>query len=162
MEYLVRAAEKGLKPAMLEVAKALDTGVGLGKAPENDADFCGTLRYRVYNSVTIVVRYLMLFFFIMIITRCINWAEAVEWYTKVLAAPDTDTSDSGLVEDPDYAITARMAEMYCNGGNKLDKDPQRAGELYTEAAELAMNAMKGKLSTKYYMLAEEAWSQLPD
>ena len=39
MEYLVKAAEKGLKSAMLEVAKALDTGLGLGKAPKNSNNF---------------------------------------------------------------------------------------------------------------------------
>ena len=33
-----------------------------------------------------------------------------------------------------------------------------AGELYTEAAEAAMTAMKGKLANKYFALAEEAWA----
>lgn len=46
--------------------------------------------------------------------------------------------------------------MYSIGGHNLEKDPQRAGDLYTEAAESAMTAMKGKLSSKYYILAEEA------
>ena len=32
MDYLVQAAEKGLRVAMLEAAKALDTGEGLGQA----------------------------------------------------------------------------------------------------------------------------------
>lgn len=44
MEFLVRAAEKGKKPAMLEVAKALDTGVGLGQAPDNDPNFAAKQR----------------------------------------------------------------------------------------------------------------------
>ena len=52
--------------------------------------------------------------------------------------------------------------MYSKGGHNLEKDPQRAGDLYTQAAESAMNAMKGKLSSKYYMLAEEAWGELDD
>ena len=46
------------------------------------------------------------------------------------------------------------------GGCGLEKDSQKAGELYTQAAESAMSAMKGKLSNKYYMLAEEAWSEI--
>ena len=33
------------------------------------------------------------------------------------------------------------------------------GELYTYAAELATEAMKGKLAAKYYMQAEEAWAE---
>ncbi len=37
MEYLVKAAEKGLRAAMLEVARALDTGLGLGAAADNSS-----------------------------------------------------------------------------------------------------------------------------
>ena len=44
MDYLVRAAEKGYKAAMLEVAKALDTGVGLGKAPDDNPTFTAPQR----------------------------------------------------------------------------------------------------------------------
>ncbi len=64
--------------------------------------------------------------------------------------------------DPDYLIQARLAELYRSGGNGLDKDPQRSGDLYNEAAEAAMSAMKGKLSTKYFMLAEESWGEMDD
>ena len=67
----------------------------------------------------------------------------------------------GMV-DQDYLIMARLAEMYRSGENGLGKDPQKAGDLYTEAAEAAMAAMKGKLSNKYYMLAEEAWGEMED
>jgi len=35
-----------------------------------------------------------------------------------------------------------------------------AGELYTEAAEAATLAMKGRIANKYYALAEEAWGQV--
>ena len=36
----------------------------------------------------------------------------------------------------------------------------RAGELYSEAADCAMAAMNGRLANKFYMLAEEAWSNM--
>ena len=36
------------------------------------------------------------------------------------------------------------------------------GELYTEAADGAMAAMKGRLANKYYALAEEAWAECPE
>ena len=36
------------------------------------------------------------------------------------------------------------------------------GELYTEAADAAMAAMKGRLANKYYALAEEAWAQVEE
>jgi len=35
-----------------------------------------------------------------------------------------------------------------------------AGELYTSAAEGATAAMKGRLASKYFALAEEAWAQI--
>ena len=33
-----------------------------------------------------------------------------------------------------------------------------AGDLYTEAAEAATAAMKGRIASKYYLLADEAWA----
>ncbi|KAF3853795.1 hypothetical protein F7725_014483 [Dissostichus mawsoni] len=41
-------------------------------------------------------------------------------------------------------------------------DPQRAGDLFTEAAEAAMEAMKGRLANQYYMKAEEAWALMEE
>jgi len=87
--------------------------------------------------------------------RSPNWTEAAAWYSKAI---QHSTDQSSIY--PNYTTLARLASMYHSGGNGLAKDPQRAGELYTEAAETAMVAMKGKLSTKYYMLAEEAWSEV--
>jgi hypothetical protein len=37
-----------------------------------------------------------------------------------------------------------------------------AGDLYTEAAEGATAAMKGRIANKYYALAEEVWSQISE
>lgn len=37
-----------------------------------------------------------------------------------------------------------------------------AGDLFTEAAEAAMAAMKGRLANQYYMKAEEAWAQMEE
>lgn len=86
--------------------------------------------------------------------RSQNWCEAVQWYCKVLRE-GTKIEESPF-DEPHYTIQARVAQMYSIGGHNLEKDPQRAGDLYTEAAESAMTAMKGKLSSKYYILAEEA------
>jgi hypothetical protein len=36
------------------------------------------------------------------------------------------------------------------------------GELYTEAADAAMAAMKGRLANKWYQLAEEAWAEIEE
>lgn len=37
-----------------------------------------------------------------------------------------------------------------------------AGDLFTEAAEVAMEAMKGRLANQYYMKAEEAWALMEE
>ena len=49
MEYLVQAAERGSKPAMLEAARALDTGVGLGRAPHSN-DHASPVKQRSVNK----------------------------------------------------------------------------------------------------------------
>ena len=44
------------------------------------------------------------------------------------------------------------------GGYGLDVDHQKAGDHYQQAGDSAMEAMKGKLASKYYMAAEESWA----
>jgi elongation factor 2 kinase len=118
------------------------------------------------------VRTVILFFLIYAPHRTRDYSEAVRWYQKALECSATDScSDDGgdsvfgsevAPADPDHTILSRMAELYRSGGLGLEKDPQRSGDLYTEAAEAAMNAMKGKLANKFYMLAEEAWAEMPE
>ena len=97
-----------------------------------------------------------------------SWVEAAKWYSRALETPpDTsDTAGTGCqateIANPDYIIIARLAEMYRSGGHQLKKDPNRAGEMYSQAAEVAMAAMKGKLANRYYMLAEEAWAEVEE
>ena len=99
---------------------------------------------------------------------CRNWLEAAKWYSKALETP-LDTSDmtdtscqATETANPDYIIMAHMAEMYHSGGYQLERDPNRAGELYSQAAEVAMATMKGKLANRYYTLAEETWSEVDE
>lgn len=44
----------------------------------------------------------------------------------------------------------------------LSHPPLSAGDLFTEAAEAAMEAMKGRLANQYYMKAEEAWALMEE
>ncbi len=84
------------------------------------------------------------------------------WYKKSIdQQEDSIDEDFGLVE-PVHSILSRMAEMHRCGGHGFPRDLQASGDLYNEAAEAAMNAMKGKLSNKYYMLAEEVWAEMED
>ena len=89
----------------------------------------------------------------------------MKWYDRALDTP-ADTSDTAdlscqatEIANPDYVILARQAEMYRSGGHQLERQPNRAGELYSQAGEVAMAMMRGKLANKYYMLAEEAWAE---
>ncbi|XP_036936604.1 eukaryotic elongation factor 2 kinase isoform X2 [Acanthopagrus latus] len=93
-----------------------------------------------------------------------NWEEAIHWYDTVLNMMDYDEGGEydGTQDEPRYLLLAREAEMYQEGGFHLKADPQRAGDLFTEAAEAAMAAMKGRLANKYYMKAEEAWALMEE
>ncbi|CAI5658478.1 eukaryotic elongation factor 2 kinase isoform X4 [Oreochromis niloticus] len=93
-----------------------------------------------------------------------DWAEAVHWYNSALNMMDYDEGGEfdGTQDEPRHLLLAREAEMYQEGGHNLAADPQRAGDLFTEAAEAAMAAMKGRLANQYYMKAEEAWAQMEE
>uniref|UniRef100_A0AAY4BJ79 Eukaryotic elongation factor 2 kinase n=1 Tax=Denticeps clupeoides TaxID=299321 RepID=A0AAY4BJ79_9TELE len=96
--------------------------------------------------------------------RTQDWKEAVYWYDNVLKMTDYDEGGEfdGTQDEPCYLLLAREAELYQTGGFGLDKDAQKAGDLFTEAAEAAMEAMKGRLANQYYMKAEEAWAQMEE
>ncbi|MEQ2171195.1 hypothetical protein GOODEAATRI_008161 [Goodea atripinnis] len=89
-----------------------------------------------------------------------DWAEAIHWYDSALNMMDYDEGGEfdGTQDEPRYLLLAREAEMYQEGGFNLTADPQKAGDLFTEAAEAAIAAMKGRLANQYYMKAEEAWA----
>uniref|UniRef100_UPI0037E9BCEE eukaryotic elongation factor 2 kinase isoform X2 n=1 Tax=Semicossyphus pulcher TaxID=241346 RepID=UPI0037E9BCEE len=93
-----------------------------------------------------------------------DWGEAIHWYDRVLNMTDYDEGGEfdGTQDEPRYLLLARAAEMYQEGGHNLTADPQRAGDLFTEAAEAAMAAMKGRLANQYYMKAEEAWALMEE
>lgn len=96
--------------------------------------------------------------------RSQDWEEALHWYDSALNMTEYDEGGEydGMQDEPRYLLLAREAEMLMTGGFSLDKDSQRAGDLFTEAAEAAMEAMKGRLANQYYQKAEEAWSMMED
>uniref|UniRef100_A0A8C7VNA7 Eukaryotic elongation factor 2 kinase n=1 Tax=Oncorhynchus mykiss TaxID=8022 RepID=A0A8C7VNA7_ONCMY len=96
--------------------------------------------------------------------RSQDWKEAMRWYNCALNMTDYDEGGEfdGMQDEPCYQLLAREAEMYQEGGHSLDPDPQRAGDLFTEAADAAMEAMKGRLANQYYMKAEEAWGMMEE
>uniref|UniRef100_A0A4W6DKV2 Eukaryotic elongation factor 2 kinase n=1 Tax=Lates calcarifer TaxID=8187 RepID=A0A4W6DKV2_LATCA len=96
--------------------------------------------------------------------RSQDWTEAIHWYDTALNMTDYDEGGEfdGTQDEPRYLLLAREAEMYQVGGYNLTAEPQRAGDLFTEAAEAAMAAMKGRLANQYYMKAEEAWALMEE
>lgn len=96
--------------------------------------------------------------------RSVSWEDAVYWYEQAVKTHDNDEGGQFdcTINDPSYTLLAKQAEMYRQGGHGLDKDPQRAGDLYNEAAEAAMEAMKGRLANKYFALAEEVYGEMEE
>jgi elongation factor 2 kinase len=92
----------------------------------------------------------------------LNWKTSVEWYKKVIQSLDDsedDVNDNSstthtLTDEPVYLVLEQIAKLYRYGGNELEKNLSEAYHFYNEAAELAMVHGNGRLSTKYYMLAE--------
>ena len=106
---------------MVYLAKAYDTGLGLG-------------------------------------SRALSWATAVHWYNLAVSAVDGQDEEGnfdGTMDDPPYQLSARMGEMYRDGGHGLEQNFTKSAECFNQAAEAAMAAMKGRLANKYYALAEE-------
>ena len=63
----MQAAERGMKLAMLEVAKAYESGVGLGQAPEGNVSFPAMQRYMYKGKCNWMIVYRI--FLIIIITN---------------------------------------------------------------------------------------------
>ncbi|XP_061562814.1 eukaryotic elongation factor 2 kinase isoform X3 [Phycodurus eques] len=93
-----------------------------------------------------------------------DWEEAIRWYDSALNMDEHDEGGEfdGIQDEPRYRLLAREAEMFMAGGYNLEADPQKAGDLFTQAAEAAMEAMKGRSANQYYMKAEEAWALMEE
>lgn len=73
-----------------------------------------------------------------------------------LYSPPSLPQDAGR---PTHVLLAKLGELYLKGGHGLAKDPSAAGDYFSQAGDAALAAMKGKMATKYYMQAEEAWAE---
>ncbi|CAJ0583681.1 unnamed protein product, partial [Mesorhabditis spiculigera] len=82
----------------------------------------------------------------------IHYPSAIFWFEKSMGFADDEEGTEQ--HRPRHELLANMARMYQEGGHGLEQDMTRAYELYNEAAEAAMENMKGKLANKYYEYAE--------
>ena len=98
----------------------------------------------------------------------INWKNSVEWYRRSIENSDdieddrSDTSPTihALVNEPIYTVLAKIAELYQSGGNGLEMNLNASVSFFNQAGEMAMAHGKGRLSTRYYMLAETISAEL--
>ena len=90
-----------------------------------------------------------------------NPDQALYWYESIIALDEDEGGDTEEMsfKYPPYVMVAKSAELWYSGVLKQGRDPKKAGELFNQAAEIAMSSMKGKLANKYYTLAEEAWGK---
>ncbi|THD22733.1 Eukaryotic elongation factor 2 kinase [Fasciola hepatica] len=94
------------------------------------------------------------------------YAKAVD--TAGATSPGDGAPEEGLdakgrydaAEDfvPVHRILTRMAEMYSIGGFDLKLNLNMAGDLFTQAYELASAARQGRLTAKYFKFGEDAYS----
>lgn len=96
--------------------------------------------------------------------REMSWEDAVHWYNEAVVRKEHDESGQydSTMDDLQHDLIAHQADMYRRGGHGLEVDPQKAGDMYNEAAELAMAAMKGRLANKFFMLAEECYGEMEE
>jgi elongation factor 2 kinase len=99
--------------------------------------------------------------------RTKSYEKAVHYLEKAMACDEGEEEEQSeaslcVVDTPRYAIHSTMAQLFRTGGFGLEKNPMKAGDLYNEAAEEAMEQAKGKLANKFYMLAEEAWAEVEE
>ncbi|CAF0781899.1 unnamed protein product [Rotaria sordida] len=108
-----------------------------------------------------------------------NWQQAAEYYEKYIRIrenesnstnedsetnelSETNSTHNGIPFHDHHDIVARLATLYKTGGHNLLCNYQKAGDLFNKAAEMATEAMKGRLANKYYTAAEEAYALEPN
>lgn len=63
-------------------------------------------------------------------SRVISWVEAVRWYNEAVEAvegEDEEGNYDSTMDDPQYILLARLAEMHRDSGNGLEQDYGAAG-----------------------------------
>ncbi|KAK2097684.1 Eukaryotic elongation factor 2 kinase [Saguinus oedipus] len=171
-DYLLKAAEAGDRQSMILVARAFDTGQNLSPDSSSNPSHAKNIEKRPLCPVCCVFCGAWVWLEPVCALaglaphelQCQDWLEALHWYNTALEMTDCDEGGEydGMQDEPRYTLLAREAEMLFTGGYGLKKDPQRSGDLYTQAAEAAMEAMKGRLANQYYQKAEEAWAQMEE
>uniref|UniRef100_A0A0M3HMT0 Alpha-type protein kinase domain-containing protein n=1 Tax=Ascaris lumbricoides TaxID=6252 RepID=A0A0M3HMT0_ASCLU len=89
-------------------------------------------------------------------SRSPYWPKAVNWYSRAADfSEDSEDGTEGFISKPKYEIVQKIAEMHREGGCGLEQDFTKAYELFTEAAKMAAEAMRGRIANKLYEMAEQ-------
>eukprot|EP00163_Fabomonas_tropica_P009923 TRINITY_DN1986_c0_g1_i1.p1 TRINITY_DN1986_c0_g1~~TRINITY_DN1986_c0_g1_i1.p1 ORF type:complete len:557 (-),score=129.56 TRINITY_DN1986_c0_g1_i1:172-1842(-) len=96
-----------------------------------------------------------------------NWSRSVEYYRQAVdlseSNPLAEVEEKSEVYEASanpYDLLIKLAQLYKNGGNQLERDPAKAAEAYREAAEHAMAMLRGSAAAKCFMWAEELEAEL--
>lgn len=87
-------------------------------------------------------------------------AEAVRWYQEAISTERDDSCGSFEAAYEDFELWASVAELYRNGGEGLPIDLPSAASAYRQAADAAIEAMKGRTASRFFSLAEEIEASL--
>ncbi|KAG7254291.1 hypothetical protein CRUP_022792, partial [Coryphaenoides rupestris] len=145
-KYLIQAAKAGDRHSMILVARAFDTGVNLSA----DRSSGGTRSDR--GAWVVCGLFLPPFSLIFNRAGSTDWVQAVFWYTSALNMCDDDEGGDfdGLQDDPRYLVLARHGgDGTRRGASSSPQTPRKQVICFTEAAEAAMEAMKGRLANQY-------------
>lgn len=130
-DFMVEAADRGEKTSLYFVAKAYDTGFGLGKNKKID------------------------------LNKAVDYYRRILSENRHEKSNESNVySDMNSEFDSDYVILSRLGVIHMEGADGIEKNPQEAYELFEEAAEMAMLHGKGRLANKYYELSEKASSMM--
>lgn len=90
-----------------------------------------------------------------------DWELAARWYSLAIEEAQKEEEEETTLT-PLYELQARLAEMLLSGENGVEKDAERAAELFNEAAEGATNAMKGRRAAQLFERAEIAYGEMEE
>ncbi|THD20998.1 Eukaryotic elongation factor 2 kinase [Fasciola hepatica] len=167
VDYLGRAAEGGDRRCMILLSRFLDVSASLSDSTHAVSKTAGPDDFLLLPALTSASRDAVP------LISSDPWVEAISWYKKAVdtagdTSPGDGAPDEGLDAEgrydaakdllPVYRILARMAEMYSIGGFGLKQNFNMAGDLFTQAGELASAARQGRLAAKYFEFGEEAYS----
>lgn len=139
LRYATLAAERGVRAAAAAVGEAQLSTQGLGEGVLSEPDGAAALRWLTQAAG---------------LQGGSDDAHSYRHLFYLQAEEEAQGLPGGSLCS--YELLALMAEIYVAGSAGVTRNPARAAEYYTSAAELAAASFKGKLASRYYEMAARA------